>query len=570
MAYDLLIKNGRIIDGSGMPSFHGDVAVKDGKVFAMGKLDGPAQRTIDADGRVIAPGIIDNHCHYDAQATWDPLCSYSCYHGVTTVVIGNCSLAIAPARESDREVLTGIMSRVEAIPLEVLQAGTAWSWETIPEYLDALDRRLGLNVGSLMGHSAIRRYAMGEASQEREATGDEIETMQAIIREGLRAGALGLSFEYNLRHFDMRGKLTPSNLATVDERLALAQVLGQEGTGVVQFGGANQMEREEGVCSRMAEITGRPVIMTGISQSAVAPNRWKEELDLAAATMQRGLLTYRMVNPRPNEARFTPKNAQHFDSMATWKPIMMLPPDEKKRAFMDPEIRRKLHFEAVETPPNPEEGGTFSRRWDLCFVHQPALEKNAGLKGKSVVQIAEEQGKDVLDAFLDLAVEEDLETSFVRREGNSDEAAMTALLTSPYTVIGLSDGGAHVVFRTDYSYSTYFLSHWVREKGIMPLEEAVRKLTFVPASIFGIHGRGLLRPGLAADIVVFDPDTIAPLEPEEAQDLPGGGTRRKQLAEGVACTVVNGQVLIENGEHTGALPGRVARNSAYQANGGAL
>ena len=236
---------------------------------------------------------------------------------------------------------------------------------------------------------------------------------------------------------------------------------------------------------------------------------------------------------------------------------MLLPLEGRKAAFADPATRARLHYEAVELPPDPTAAGTFTRRWDLQFVFKPALSKNQGLKGKSVDEIAHEQGRDVLDAFLDLALEEDLETEFERREVNSDEDAMATLLNSPYTIIGQSDGGAHVVFRTDYSYSTYLLSHYVREKQIMPLEEAIRKLTFVP--LFGLHDRGLIRPGMAADFMVFDPDTIDSLEPDESADLPGGSKRRRQLAQGIEWTVVNGEVLLEEGEHTGALPGRVAR-----------
>jgi N-acyl-D-aspartate/D-glutamate deacylase len=233
----------------------------------------------------------------------------------------------------------------------------------------------------------------------------------------------------------------------------------------------------------------------------------------------------------------------------------------RKQAFRDAETRAKLHKEAVETPINPNLAGDFTRRWDLQFVFKPALAKNESLRGKSVAQIAREQNKDVLDTFLDLALEENLETEFERREVNSDEAAMKALLTSPYTIIGQSDGGAHVVFRTDYSYSTYLLSHWVREKNIMSLEDAIRKLTFIPASLFGLYDRGLVRQGMAADLMIFDAASIAPLEPGEAYDLPSGSRRRKQLAKGIEMTVVNGEVLIEKGEHTGAYPGRVARSA---------
>ena len=556
MAYDLIIRNGKVIDGSGLPGFHGDVGVAQGRIVEIGRLSGAAKRAIDADGLIVAPGIIDNHTHYDAQVTWDPLCTYSCYHGVTTVVIGNCSLAMAPAHEEDRDNLAGVLSHVEAIPLEAIQAGVQWSWETIPQYLDALDERLGLNVASLIGHSAVRRYVMGDASQERHATDEEIATMKEIVREGIKAGAMGISFERNPRHFDWDGRLAPTNLAAESEIFAVASVVEEVGRGVIQFGGDRKLGTE------VAKKTRCPVFYGNITQAAVAPERWRKQLEETETLMRQGHRAYQFVMPRPGDLRYTLKTAQHFDAMATWKNVMLLPLEIRKQAFRDPETRAKLHTEAVETPINPNLAGDFTRRWDLQFVFKPALAKNESLKGKSVAQIAREQNKDVLDAFLDLALEENLETEFERREVNSDEAAMKALLTSPYTIIGQSDGGAHVVFRTDYSYSTYLLSHWVREKEIMSLEDAIRKLTFIPASLFGLYDRGLIRQGMAADLMIFDDRSIAPLEPGEAYDLPGGSRRRKQLAKGIEMTVVNGEVLIEKGEHTGAYPGRVARGAA--------
>jgi N-acyl-D-aspartate/D-glutamate deacylase len=556
MLHDLIIKNGKVIDGSGLPGFHGDVAVSGGRIVEIGKVSGEARQVLNADGLVVAPGIIDNHTHYDAQVTWDPLCTYSCYHGITTVVMGNCSLAMAPAHREDREMLGGVLSHVEAIPLEAIQAGVKWSWETIPEYLDALDQRLGINVASLIGHSAVRRYVMGEDSQERQATDDEITAMKAIVREGLQAGAAGISFERNMRHFDWNGRLAPCNLATEEEIFAVAAVTDELGRGVIQFGGDRNISR------KLAKASRRPVFYGNITQQAVAPDRWRKQLDEAESLMRQGHRGYQFVMPRPGDLRYTLKTAQHFDAMPTWKNVMLLPHELRTQAFRDPQTRAKLHREAVETPMDPNRAGDFTRRWDLQFVFKPALAKNQHLKGKSVADLAREQGKDVLDAFLDLALEENLETEFERREVNSDEAAMTALLTSPYTVIGQSDGGAHVVFRTDYSYSTYLLSHWVRERKIMSLEDAIRKLTFVPASLFGFSDRGLVRPGMAADLMVFDPETISPLEPGEAHDLPGGAKRRKQLARGIEWTVVNGQVLMEGGEHTGVYPGKVARSSS--------
>jgi N-acyl-D-amino-acid deacylase len=562
MSYDLIVRNGKIIDGSGIPGFHADVAVSAGRIVEIGQVSGDARRVVDADGLVVAPGIIDNHTHYDAQVTWDPLCTFSCYHGITTVVMGNCSLALAPAHEEDREVLANVLSHVEAIPLEAIRAGVKWSWETIPQYLDALDQRLGINVASLIGHSAVRRYVMGEASQERHATDAEVAAMKAIVREGIEAGAVGVSFERNLRHFDWNGRLAPTNVASDAEIFAVAGVVDEVGRGVIQFGG----DRKLG--AQVAKTSRCPVFYGNITQQTVAPNRWREQLTEAENMMRQGHRAYQFVMPRPGDLRYTLKTAQHFDAMPNWKSVMLLPLEQRKQAFQDPETRARLHVEAVETPNNPNHPGDFTRRWDLQFVFRPALPKNQHLKGKSMAEIAQEQGKDVLDTFLDLALEENLETEFERHEVNSDEAAMTALLTSPYTIIGQSDGGAHVVFRTDYSYSTYLLSHWVRERGIMPLEEAIRKLTFVPASLFGLYDRGLLRPGMAADLMIFDPATIAPLEPGEAQDLPGGAKRRKQLAQGIEWTVVNGQVLLEKGKHTGAYPGKVARNLSPAANNG--
>ena len=558
MAYDLVIKNGKVIDGSGLPGFHGDVAVSGGRIVEVGKVTGAARQTLNADGLVVAPGIIDNHTHYDAQVTWDPLCTYSCYHGITTVVMGNCSLAMAPAHREDRAMLANVLSHVEAIPLEAIEAGVNWSWETIPEYLNALDQKLGINVAALIGHSAVRRYVMGEASQERHATDVEVAAMKAIVREGLEAGAVGISFERNLRHFDWNGRLAPTNLASEEEIFAVAGVADEIGRGVIQFGG------DRNISTRLAKAISRPVFYGNITQQAVAPDKWRKQLTEAENMMRQGHRAYQFVMPRPGDLRYTLKTAQHFDAMATWKNVMLLPLEQRKEVFRDPATRAKLHFEAVESPLDPDRAGDFTRRWDLQFVFKPALAKNQHLIGKSVADIAQEQNKDVLDAFLDLALEENLETEFERREVNSDQAAMTALLTSPYTVIGQSDGGAHVVFRTDYSYSTYLLSHWVRDKEIMSLEEAIRKLTFVPASLFGFADRGLVRPGMAADLMVFDPTTISPLEPGVAQDLPGGAKRRKQLARGIEWTLVNGQVLMEHGQHTGAYPGKVARSGAAQ------
>jgi N-acyl-D-amino-acid deacylase len=561
MAYDLLIKNGRIVDGSGMPSYSGDVAVVGGKIAELGRLNGAADRVIDAGGKVIAPGFIDNHCHYDAQVTWDPLCTFSCYHGATSVVIGNCSLAVAPVREQDHDKLLSMLSQVEAIPMDVLRAGVPWSWETFAEYMATLDQNLGVNVGALMGHTAIRFYAMREASQERAASEGELDLMRAIVRDGMEAGALGLSLSRNLSHYDVQGKLIPASFAPEAELFALAEILGELGTGVIQSGGGTTPELKDGLMSRLSAASGRRVIYNTIAENARAPMRWKRHLDAVEASCRDGNRALPLCSPNSVVGHFTMKNCQTFRQLPTWLQIMNSPDEEKIRAYGDSALRDQLRAE-IEAPLGPD--SRWAKRWDLLVVEEPALERNQSLKNKSIAEIAAAERKDSLDVFLDLVVEEELNTLFALGQNNTDREAMTQFLTSPYTVVGLSDGGAHVQFHCQVGYSTRMLGYWVRERSIMPLEHAVRRLTFDSATAFGIYDRGLLQPGMAADMVVFDPDTVQPRKQEMVYDLPNNGWRVRALADGIHCTVVNGQVLIEDGKHTGATPGRVLRNARYR------
>jgi len=568
MTYDLLIKNGRIIDGSGRPAFHGDVAVAGGKIVELGRLSGSARQTIEADGRVVAPGFVDNHCHYDAQVVWDPLCTYSCHHGATTVIIGNCSLALAPVKADAREKLAGMLSYVEAIPMDVLQAGVPWNWETFPQYMSAIGQRLGVNVGTLVGHSAVRLYAMGEDCSDRAATDAELEEMRRLVRESLEAGALGLSITRNMNHFDVAGKRIPAACAPESELFALADVLRELGTGVIQCGGGTNPELKDRLLSRISEACGRPIMYNTLLEQARQPGRWRTHLAHVEETAKQGIRAIPLCNPGSIVNRFTMKNCQVFRSMPTWLPILQGPDAEKLRAYSNPEIRAKLRAE-VDAPLGPD--STFSQRWDLMLVEEPQLAKNRGLAGKHIAQIAKTQGKHPVDAFLDLAVEEQLDTVFSLGEINMDTEAVAQILGSPYAVVGLSDGGAHVQFHSNVSNPTRLLGYWVREKKIMSLEHAVRRLTFDSASAFGIYDRGLVQPGMAADLVVFDADTVAPVKEDVVHDFPANGWRMRELAEGIHYTVVNGEVLLEKGEHTGSHPGRVLRNARYQAgrNGGA-
>jgi N-acyl-D-aspartate/D-glutamate deacylase len=562
MAYDLLIKNGRVIDGSGRPAFHGDVGVAAGRIVEVGRLDGVARRTIEADGRVVAPGFVDNHCHYDAQVLWDPLCTFSCHHGATTVIIGNCSLALAPVKAHEREKLAGMLSYVEAIPMEVLRAGVPWMWETFPEYMDTIGRRLGVNVATLVGHSAIRLYAMGEDCSERPATDAELDVMRRLVRDALEAGALGLSITRNMNHYDTAGKRIPAACAPESELFALADVLREAGTGVIQCGGGTNPELKDRLLSRIAQACGRPVMYNTLLEQARQPGRWRTHLAHVEETVRQGIRAIPLCNPGSVVNRFTMKNCQVFRSMPTWLPILQAPDDEKLRAYRDPVIRERLRVE-VEAPLSPD--STFSKRWDLMIVEGPKLAKHRGLQGQTIAEIAKARGKEPLDAFLDLAVEEELETVFSLGEINMDTEAVAQILGSPYAVVGLSDGGAHVQFHSNVSNPTRLLGYWVREKKIMSLELAVRRLTFDSATAFGIYDRGLLQPGMAADLVVFDPDTVRPVAEDVVHDFPSNGWRMRELAEGIHYTVVNGEVLLEKGTHTGSHPGRVLHNARRQA-----
>ena len=564
MAYDLLVKNGHVVDGSGMPSFHGDVGVKNGNIVAVGKLSGPAEKVVDADGLVVAPGFIDNHCHYDAQVTWDPLCTFSCYHGATTVIVGNCSLSLAPVRPGSEERVCEFLSYVEAIPMEALRT-VDFSWETMPEYMDTVDKRLGVNIGTLIGHSMIRHYVMGHESQGREATAQEIDEMKGILREAIGSGALGLSITRHKGHFDPQGVLIPAAWATEEEIFSLCNVLRELGTGVIQGGAGRAAELDNRLMSRVAEATGRQVLYNQLKHEVRKPNEWKELIALVDESSQAGIRAYPMCSPLSNAHTFNMRNCQDFKGVPSWHPILLASDDEKLRAYADPEVRKKLHAEVIEwTDDLP--AVEIPRNWyDYTWIDKTVLEKNRSLEGKTLGELAREQGKSVIDAFLDLAVEENLDTTFRQGKNNVDKEAVKQILNYPNTSIGLSDGGAHVQFHSGYGFSTYFLSYWVREQNIMSLEQAVRRLTFEPASLFGIFDRGLLHPGRAADITIFDPDTIRPLPEDTVQDLPAGGWRMRALAEGIKYTIVNGQVLIQDGNHTGALPGRVMRNAYYQA-----
>jgi N-acyl-D-amino-acid deacylase len=559
MNFDLVIKNGTIVDGTGSPRFQADLAIAGGKIAKIGQVHGDATRVIDATGMTVMPGFIDNHCHFDGQATFDPLCTWSSYNGVTTVINGNCSLTLAPIHKGDEHTVSQMLAKVEAIPLDVLESGVRWGWETFAEYLDVVDESLGINVGAFVGHSALRHYVMGPASLEREATGEEIEGMQSVLRDSLDAGAVGVSFDRNPRHVDMNGKLLPSNVASKDEILALASTMKDLGRGAIQIGDPTDLELTEGFCAAVAEAAERPVLYISITQSILEPGAWQAHLDHAEENHKNGAMAYPLFNPMPGLRLFQMNSAEFFNFLPTWRELMGGPMDERMKGLSDPGLRPKLAQEVVDGASARLLG--FSGRWDLVVVVKAILEKNEGLNGRTIAEIAMERGKQPLDVFLDLAVEEKLDTWFGRNQSNNDDDAITTILNSPDVVIGLSDAGAHVVREGGYGMLAFFLSHWVRDKQAMSLEEGVKRITSTQAELFGIADRGKLEEGLAADVLVVDVDGLSVGEPVEVHDLPGGSRRLKQVSQGIPYTIVNGEVLIEHGEHTGALPGKVLRGT---------
>ncbi len=587
MAFDLLIKNGRVVDGSGAPEFRADVAVNNGKIVGVGRFNETAARVIDADGRVVAPGFIDHHTHFDSQCMWDPIVNSTSLNGNTSIIVGQCGAVIAPVRPGDGEWYLEMFGAMEGIPMRSQRAGVDFAWESIPEYLDAIGRRRGINVGAFVGHSGVRRYVMGEAAQEREATPEEIEAMKRQVREGILAGALGFSVgNFADQGGEIFGVKVPSSVASDEERFALASVLGELGTGVFQVSGgaAGGYIEPHRAAQELSRRTGRPAIYNLLAQELGKPDEWREHLQILEEAFRSGARGYASclsatagpifdlragLGGLEDEDMISPTTV--FQGMTTWDSVMALPVAERLQAFRDSEVRRALSIEGVETEGAhryQSERGTrtmsFNRRWDLVQVYMAHEERNRRFSGMSVEEIAQEQGKGIMDAFLDLVLDDDLRTSFQVIDRNSDPDSQRKILGSPYTVIGTTDGGARPEKGDRTTYSTHLLAHWVREEGVLSLEDAVYRMTGKTALMHDLHDRGFIQAGKAADITIFDPDTVGSKPREPMYEFPGGEMHVKQGADGIDYVIVNGEVLLENGEHTGALPGQVLRGPLYQ------
>ncbi len=559
MAYDLLVRGGRVVDGSGLPSYIADVGVKNGKVVEIGKLKEGAAKTIDATGLAVAPGFTDHHTHLDAQMLWDPYGTCEPQHGITTVVMGNCGLSLAPVRSGIEEAILKSFVRVEAIPRYALEQGVKWEWQSYGEYLDHFDGKIGINVGGLVGHIAVRHEVMGEDAVERKATGAEVQRMRARVLEAMEGGALGLSTNRNERHMREDGKPVASRLANDEEFFALCDVLAERNGGVIEtILGRNKIEHFD-FYHELAKRTQRPVLWQSLQHRWVEPHLWREQLDAVEKIFRAGYQAYGLSHTVPLVRHFQLKNCQVFDEFPVWKNLMFLPVEARKQAFADPATRDKMRADLANPAPT-----NFHRRWDILKVEKAVKPENQKYNDKSIEALAQMQNKDPLDAFLDLALEEDLETVFWNANNGGDWNAMGEILRSPYVLVGTSDAGAHVQFGADFGYGTILLGLWVRERQVMSLEQAVHKLTFHVASIFGLEGRGLLRPGYAADLAIFDPKTVNAHEPEWAHDYPAGSKRLVQRADGMHYTIVNGRVIHENGRMTGDLPGQVIRGPLYR------
>ena len=562
MTHDLLIQNGTVVDGSGAPGRRADVAIENGRITGIGDFTGEqARETLDAEGHVVTPGFIDGHTHMDAQVYWDPLGTCSSYHGITTVVMGNCGFTLAPSRAEARELVVRNLERAEDISPEAMAEGISWGFETFGEYLDTVDRLpKGINYSGYVGHSALRTYVMGERAFEEKATADDMEAMKRELADGMAAGAMGFTTSRTLNHQTSDGRPVASRLAAWDEVRELVGVAGGPG-GLFEIANEdaaleNPAAQPEyfGRLEALAKESGA-TIMFGVGSFRAAPESWKPWMDLIDRVSDSGGRMFAQVHSRRFDMILNFQGQLPFDRLPTWAALRAQPRDELMRGLRDPETRAKLVHEAHHGEyGNPV--GAEARKPDYDRVLR--MGDPLGPQQR-VSDLARERGVDPVALMIDIALETDLEQNFLQPFANEDPEQVLALMKHPRSIVTFSDAGAHVSQISDCSIGTHLLGHWVRREQAVALEEAVCMLTSQPAAAFGFRDRGLLREGYAADLAIFDPLTVAPEVPRIRHDLPGGARRLVQKATGFLATVVAGQILLRNGEHTGALPGQLLR-----------
>jgi len=560
MAYDVVIKNGTVVDGTGRAPYRADVAIQGDRIAEIGKITESATRTLDAEGHVVTPGFVDIHTHLDAQIFWDPIASSSCWHGVTSVVMGNCGVTFAPCKPQDREYLAHLMESVEDIPAATIMAGMPWQWETYGEYLKALDARpKGMNVGGLVGHCAVRYWAMGAESLDNQpANADQIARMHDIVAEAIAGGALGFSTSRTILHRTPEGQPVPGTFATREELLGIAKALGKLQRGLfeaapgIDSGKPEDIKREVDWMTEVSVATGRPVTF-GLAQSRPHREVYASMLEQISASATRGAQIFAQSTTRGIGVLFGFVNRTPFDRAPSWRALRTLKLEEKVAKLRNPEYRATMIQDALADPPPIDFSQIFLLpSAEARYDHQPE---------ESLAAHAQRLGVSPAEVFITLSVEQDGKALFNYPFLNPSFDAVQHMLDHPRVVIGLGDSGAHCGQIMDSSLPTYFLKYWVKERQHFTLEQAIRKLTHDPAQLFGIHERGVLRPGAYADVNVIDYDHLRLPAPTFVNDLPASGARYIQKSSGYTYTLVNGQVFMEGLEHTGTFAGQVLRSA---------
>jgi N-acyl-D-amino-acid deacylase len=557
MAHDLVIKNGTVVDGTGEPRYRADIAVDGDRISEIGKVGEGGKKEIDASELIVSPGFVDPHTHYDAQICWDPMLSCTSWHGITSVVMGNCGVGVAPCKPDNREIAAWDLTNVEAIPFDSLVKGVTWDWETFPEFLDAAQkRRSAINLGFLAPLTPFRHFVMGKESMERAATAEETQQIAALLSEAMAAGAVGFSTTTLAQHIGFQGTPLACRLASKDELKSYANVLKAQGKGSIEVALTKKIGRvsdsEYELLDMLLRESGRPVTWLAMATTPKNPDRANETLSRLEPLIRRGGLP--QVLCKPFVAQLDLRNPFTFADMESWNHVFNQPLESQKRIYADPAFRASFRADLMKPH-------LFTGKWhrvEILEVTNPALKQ---FERKTVGEVAEIRHADPLDTFLDIALEDDLNIQYTMAQYHED--GIRQLITDPRTMLGLSDGGAHVDMLCDAGYATYLLGNWVREREALTLEHAVKRITSEPADFFGIRERGRLKTGWKADLTLFDYKTVNSAKRAKMQhDLPGGGRRLVMPAEGIEYTVVNGTVLYEHGKHSGALPGEVIRSTA--------
>jgi N-acyl-D-aspartate/D-glutamate deacylase len=546
----LVVRGGTVVDGTGMPGFTADVEVVDGRIARIGRVDTAGAEVIEAEGLVVAPGFIDIHTHYDAQLHFEPTASPSSWHGVTTVAIGNCGFSLAPCKPEDLAWTAKMLSRVEGMSEDALLAGVTFGGGGMGDFLANLDGKVGVNVVAYTGHCALRRWVMGDAASERAATADEIAAMADLLRRSLDEGSIGLSTSQLDIHVDHEGRPVPSNLATHEEMEALAAVLADRSQGAIEIfprtfvPGVDDADAQ--LILRLSELSGKPVHGNVLGYFHAAPDGWRRNLAVAEQAAARGLRYYPMLVVNPKGVHFAFDSTFIFDEYPTWRSTLTLPMPERIAALGDPAVRATLRAELAD-----RSLGSLAFAWDEIQVVWTAAESLREAPGRDMAALAAERGTDPLSAMLDLACADELRTNFaIRRKTSADErAVIDQLVSHPLLMPGSSDGGAHLLTFCGADYTTRLIAEHVPDR--LSIEQAVQKLSFAPATSLGLWDRGLIRPGMAGDLVVFDPARVAVGAVEMRDDFPTGAARLVFGASGYAATVVNGTVVVRDGVPTG-------------------